>query len=120
MEFTDETEFAVCHHNHLHSPFFEQVKEGKKISECKINKKGNIYHEGQIMRFYNEGSDEIDVRIVGVSHYSNFEEMLHNEMKNLLPEVESFEEGLDFYRKKYHNKAEEERLGVIVIHIEVI
>lgn len=116
---TNET-FDVSHHKHLESPYFEQIRDGKKISECRLKRSLNIYRKGDIIRFYNHDLGEIHTRIIGTSHYHNFEDMLSNELQNVLPEINSIEEGLNIYRSIYKNREEEERLGIVVIHIELI
>lgn len=118
-DFNEEIE--IHHHKNVDSPFFEQIKDGKKISECRINKGSDAtYKEDHNIKFYNHKLGEVHVKVIGTNKYKNFKEMLEHEIRNVLPEIKSIEEGLDIYRSLYPNRLEEERLGVIVIHFELI
>lgn len=108
-------------HHHIYYEYLIRIKYFEKISEGKINRNGlNKYEIGQIIRFYNHDPDEIHVRIIGKTYYNNFDEMLRNELNNVLPNINSVEEGLKIYRTEYPNRDEENRLGVIVIHFEIL
>lgn len=116
----DLNEEVINHFKYVKSPFFEQIKDGRKISEARLNKCcDTIYNEGDIIKFYNNDNGEVLTRVLGINVYKNFDEMLRYEMKNVLPEINSIEDGLKVYRSIYTNRAEEERLGVIVIHFEL-
>ena len=109
------------HHKYLPSPYFKQMKDGYKKSEGQINKIGsNNYVPGEIIRFYNHTDGEFYVRIIGVTEYPNFEDMIKNELHNVLPFVNSIEEGIKIYRNLYPNIVTEYRLGVIVVEVELI
>lgn len=108
------------HRRYIDSPHFDHIKSGKKISEAHINRSVNNFEKGHTIKYsHSELDDHIHLVVLGVSYYKNFEDMLLNEMINVLPDVKSLEEGLKHYRSIHTNRAEEERLGVIVVHFEV-
>lgn len=109
------------HNRHISDENFKNIKEKLKISEAYLhNNNNNSYHRDQIVKYINYNLGELHVKIIDVTHYENFEEMLNNEMSNVLPQCKNIEEGLLHYRKLYTNLQEELRHGVVVIHIDLI
>lgn len=104
---------------HLSEPWFSLIKEGTKKVE------GRIYKDfwkglkiGDIITFYND-SNHLDVRVVGLKVYENFQEFLSSEgVENCLPGYK-LEEGLEVYYKIY-SKNDEKMFGIVGIHIERI
>lgn len=114
-------ESKVTHKKHVMSPFFEQIKSGKKTSEGRLNKHSNTtFKIDHHINFFNDEGEEVTVKIIDISTYKDFEETLANELRNLLPEVTDLNEGLQIYRSIYPNIKEEKRLGVIVVHFELV
>lgn len=112
----------VTYHNHRAEPYFTFVKNGQKTIEGRI-KKGwyQFVRSGDHIIVYNEEeTDSVEVLVRGVRTYSSIKEMLEKEqIKKLLPNVETTEEGIAVYKRFYTEKQQKE-FGVVAIEVERI
>lgn len=76
---------------------------------------------GDNIQVYNEReTDTILTKVLRVSRYATILAMLEGErLKDLLPDVDSPEEGISVYRA-FHTKAQEEEFGVVAIEVRVV
>lgn len=106
----------------VQSPYFEQIRDGKKTIEGRLNKGDFGKMEiGQIVRWTNENKhDYVDTKIINIRHYKSFEEYLRTEtLIKCLPDVNSIEEGVDIYHR-FYSVEDENKYGVLAIELELV
>jgi ASC-1-like (ASCH) protein len=111
---------------HLNSPWFELVKEGKKIYEgrrntCKILDICSIGNIITIHHYKNPNEKPYKVIIEDFKHYPTFEHALRELDVNLVLPIENItiEEGILIYQK-YVSLQTQKNDGIIIIKIKVI
>ncbi|WP_456481333.1 HisA/HisF-related TIM barrel protein [Methanopyrus sp.] len=105
------------HHMGLEEEYLELIKEGKKTVEGRVkdDKRTRIKPGDKIL--FNR---RLLVKVVDVREYDSFEEMLREEgLENVLPNVDSIEEGVEIYRR-FYSSGKEKMFGVLAIEIEPI
>jgi len=76
---------------------------------------------GDNIQVYNEReTDTILTKVLRVSRYATILAMLEGEnLKELLPDVDSLDEAIGVYRS-FYTKAQEEEFGVVAIEVRVV
>ena len=115
-------EGKTLYKSHRAEPYFTFIKEGVKNVEGRINK--GLYLElkvgDEIQIFENIESQNIRAEVIALRNYSSMSEMLEKEdLKEVLPDANSVEEGVRIYRKFYTEEQEKE-FGVLAIEIKLI
>lgn len=108
----------------LMEKYIRLIKQGKKPVEARVAiPMFENWQAGDTIRFFSRRNPRIEVivKIVGKNRYKTFRQMLEAEsVENLIPEVNSINEGERLYLKipKY---AEREKLyGVLAFRLELI
>ena len=104
------------------SPWFELIRDGKKIVEGRLNRsKFASFHTGTTLVINSSGSDEKVVAVVTrVCKYPTFKAYLSQEgLARTLPGVQSIKEGVAVYRQ-FYDKAKEKEHGVLAIHFVLV
>ncbi|MFA5086949.1 MAG: ASCH domain-containing protein [Candidatus Paceibacterota bacterium] len=121
MEIILTTPYKV-YKNHRAEPYFTYLKNGEKTIEGRIREGEyqNIGAGDRIVVYNNEETDSVQVMVKNIRKYSSFKEMLENEqLKKILPDAETVEEGIKIYERFYGPK-EEKEFGVVAMEVEVI
>lgn len=112
----------ITYHNNRAEPYFSFLKNGQKTIEGRI-KKGwyRFVRPGDHIIVYNEEeTGSVEVLVKGVRTYSSIKEMLGKEqIKKLLPDVETIEEGIEVY-KRFYTEEQQKEFGVVAIEVEKI
>ena len=121
----------------VRQPYFDYIRDGLKTVEGRAGSvhenyklKQTKFKKGDTLRFTEAvttttstnaaAADVITCRIVDVSFYGSFEEMLVGSgLANCLPNTDSLEEGVRIYRSFPDYVRKENEYGVIGIHIQV-
>jgi len=109
--------FSCC------DPWYSLIKNGVKTVEGRINKP--LYSdlvEDQIIKITNPEvkKEFIKCSILEIVHYSTFREMIIGEkLENVLPIVETIDEGVNIYRE-FYSEEDELKMGVVAIRIKEI
>jgi ASC-1-like (ASCH) protein len=107
----------------LSEPWFTLISLGLKTIEGRKNK--GVFKEmkvGELIKWENNNFNPrtITTRITKKTKYPTFEEYLEEEgLDKCLPGIKNIEDGLSVYFK-YYTKEDEEKYGVIAIHLELI
>jgi len=96
----------------IQEPYFSLIKNGQKTVEGRLGKdKYFTFKQGDNVVF--NGGLEIEIK--NIVKYKSFKEMLIFEgLKNVLPEVQTLEEGEQIYYK-FYKKEDEQKYGVVAI-----
>lgn len=120
MEKVSSSGFTT-YHNHRVEPYFSFVKNGQKTIEGRLNKEWyRSLKPGDhiIVHRQDDENDTIEVVVKDLRRYASIQDMLEREpLKQLLPDVDSAEEGLKIYRKFYTEQQEQE-FGALAIEVE--
>ncbi|AEH25540.1 ASCH domain-containing protein [Pyrococcus yayanosii] len=102
----------------LQEEYIELIRTGKKKIEGRLyDEKRRQIKPGDIISF--EGG-KLKVRVKALRVYSSFREMLEKEgLENVLPGVDSIEEGVRVYRQ-FYDEEREKKYGVVAIEVEPI
>lgn len=109
----------TTYHNHRAEPYFTFAKNGQKTVEGRIGKSWyrNVLPGDRIIVSNNEETDSFEVEVVDVRLYATIREMLENEdLKKVLPDVDTVEQGVRAYRRFYTEEQEKE-FGVVAIEV---
>ncbi len=102
------------HHMGLEEEYLELIKEGKKTVEGRVKDDKRVRIKPGDKILFNR---RLLVEVVDVREYDSFEEMLREEgLENVLPNVDSIEEGVEVYRK-FYSSGKEKMFGVLAIEI---
>lgn len=102
-------------------PYMTFIEQGKKTVEGRV---GTSYYTKikpkDVVCFHNK-TKEIWCEIIRTSSYPTFKAMLEQEgLKNMLPQANSIEEGVEIYRK-FPSFAEKERIfGAFALEVKFI
>ena len=101
--------------------WFDKIKNGSKIVEGRLDKgKFSALSVPSYVTFKNSKGAKVIVKVKDKIKYKSFNDMLREEnIKHVLPGVESLVDGVAVYRKFYSEEAEKMH-GVIAIRIEKI
>lgn len=108
--------------NHRAEPYFTFEKTGQKTIEgrARKGKYSQIKPGDFIVVHTNDETDYFSVRVKRVAPYPSIKAMLETEgLKNLLPDVDTMDEGIELYRKFYSQQQESE-FGMVAIEVELI
>jgi len=108
--------------NHRVEPYFSFLKNGEKTVEGRLNKGKYLdMRRGDFIQVFNKlETASVTVQVVRVSRYDSISQMLENEeLRRMLPDVNSVEEGLSIYRRFYPEQQEEES-GMVAIEVELV
>ena len=97
------------HEINVQNPWFDSIKSGKKTVEGRLNK-GTFYEFkiGDIIKI-NNNNDDFKVKIINIDKYESFNDMIiHKGLDNVLPGIETLEEGVAVYRQFYSEDKEKE------------
>jgi len=121
MQKVSHSDFTT-YQNHRREPYFTFLKNGQKTIEGRI-KKGwyELIKPGDHIIVHNEEeTDSVEVLVKDVRTYISIKEMLEQEnIKNILPDVETVEQGIGVYQK-FYTKEQQKEFGVIAIEVEKI
>lgn len=105
----------------LNSPWYEYVRDGykkyegrcdwKQVKEYVVGDLINVSHHTDSTR------EQYQIQIVKIHKYKNFEEGLRNlNLNQVLPGVQTVEEGIEIY-KKYYKLSTQNEHGICMIEI---
>ena len=96
----------------VQEPYFSLIKNGQKTVEGRLAKdKYFVFNSGDKVVF----NDSLEVEIQALVKYKSFREMLIFEgLKNVLPGVQTLEEGENIYYQ-FYTKEDEQKYGVVAI-----
>lgn len=110
------------YHNHRVEPYFTFLKNGQKTIEGRLQKgKYSLIKPGDYITVYNKDeTDHVETIVVDVRKYRSIAEMLKTEqLKKMLPDVKTVDEGMQRYRDIY-TKEDEEKYGAVAIEIKLV
>lgn len=109
------------HEMRLHPEPFENIKNGTKTIELRLNdEKRQLLNVGDILEFTNRLNDEkLCTKIVELHHYDSFVE-LYKHFDKVSMGYREDEEANPEDMEKYYSKEEQEKYGVVGIEVEVI
>lgn len=119
MKKVSEANFTT-YHNHRAEPYFSFVKNGSKTIEGRIRKGCYCFVKpgDHIVVFNNEETESVEVLVKDVRTYSSFREMfVKEELKKLLPDAGTIEEGMEAY-KRFYSDEQQKKFGVVAIEVE--
>ncbi|MEO2241417.1 MAG: ASCH domain-containing protein [Euryarchaeota archaeon] len=98
----------------LEEEYLELIKEGKKTVEGRVKDDKRVRIKPGDKILFNR---RLLVEVVDVREYDSFEEMLREEgLENVLPNVDSIEEGVEVYRR-FYSSGKEKMFGVLAIEV---
>lgn len=110
------------YHNHRAEPYFTFLKNGLKTIEGRVRKGwyADVQVDDEIVVSNVEETDSVEVVVTRVAKYDSIKNMLESEpLKQMLPDVETVEEGIEVYRRFYTAELEAE-FGMVSIEVEVV
>ncbi len=110
------------YHNHRAEPYFTFLKNGQKTIEGRVRKGwyAEVKPGDEIEVRNNEETESVQVVVTRVAKYDSIRSMLEREsLKQLLPDVETVEQGIEVYRRFYTPEQEAE-FGMVAIEVEVV
>ncbi|MBU1046738.1 ASCH domain-containing protein [Patescibacteria group bacterium] len=112
----------ILYKSHRAEPYFGFIKDGLKTIEGRIKK--GLYTElkvgDEIQVFNNEETESLMALVKDIRNYNSFEDLLNSEdIKKVLPNTDSVEEGVEIYRE-FYTEDQENEFGVIAIEIELV
>jgi len=108
--------------NHRAEPYFTFVKNGQKTIEGRLRKGeyANLKVGDHIIVQNDNETDSVEVEVKDIRSYPTFEAMLNNEdLKRVLPDVETIDQAVQVYRQFYTPQQEAE-FGVMAIEVNRI
>ena len=97
-----------------------KIISGDKTIECRLNKglfKNIIINE---MIMLSSKNKQCKVKIINIERFNNFNDLFyHNDIKNVLPGINTIDRGIEHYNKLYSSK-KILNFGVLALHIELI
>lgn len=106
--------------NHRVEPYFTYVKNGQKTVEGRLCKEWyqQVCEGDHIIVQNMDETDSVEVVVKDVRRHDTIRDMLEQEdMRRLLPNVESVEDGLKIYRQ-FYTEEQERQYGVVAIEVE--
>jgi ASC-1-like (ASCH) protein len=107
----------------VQEPWYTHIKKGQKTVEGRLNKSW-VTSLNELDRVIwlksGEESEHFSTYVEKLASYSTFEEMLRTEgLENVLPGVETIEDGIQIYRE-FYSEDDEKKYGVIGIHMKLL
>lgn len=109
----------MYHRKHLDNRWFSLIQKGEKTIEGRLNKgsTANI-REGDIVEWSNNDSDSFQTKVVRIKYYSTFREMMLKEsLGNVLPGIETIDDGVKIYQQ-YYSTSDEKKYGVVALKLQ--
>jgi ASC-1-like (ASCH) protein len=101
-------------------PWFNLIKEGKKIVEGRLNKSVFAHLKVHDIVIWMNKESKCKSKIIYINEYKSFKEMLEREgLTNVLPGITNIDEGIMIYRQ-YYSEHDEKQYGVLAIGIKII
>lgn len=110
-------------HFNVQQKYFNQIKQGLKTAEGRINKpKFKDLNIGDLITFSsnNNPSEAITARIIYLNKFDYFKKMLESELHQLLPDVNKIEEAIKIYEGFGTYREDQHAYGVISIGFKLI
>lgn len=113
----------MIYSKHLAEPWFTAIREGDKTVAGRLDRNDFSKMEiGDTIIWYNNDSGKtrkVKTKIIEITDYKNFREMLKNEgINNVLPGITNIEHGVGLYYMRYRS-ADEDKYGVIGIRFKM-
>ena len=111
----------MTYENDRYQPYYSFLKHGQKTIEGRIKKKWyrDLKPGDHIIVHNKQGTDSFETVVQDVRTYSSIREMLEKEqIKKLLPDIETVEQGIAVYRRFYTEEQEKE-FGVVAIEVKL-
>jgi ASC-1-like (ASCH) protein len=108
--------------NHRQEPYFTYLKNGQKTIEGRIRKGkyAEIKVGDHIMVNNTEETEVVKTEVIDTRNYHSIKEMLEKEeIKKLLPDAETVDEGIKIY-SKFYNLDQEKEYGLVAIEVKLI
>ena len=115
-----KSEKYITYENDRVEPYYSFLKNGYKSIEGRIKKKWyrDLKPGDHIIVHNMEKTDSFETVVQDVRTYSSIREMLEKEqLKKLLPDIDTVEQGIAVYRRFYTEEAEKE-FGVVAIEVK--
>lgn len=109
------------YHSHRAEPYFTFLKNGQKTVECRVRKGkyGFVQPGDEIVVYNEEETDRIHTRVKRVTSYPTFKKMLEvEELRKVLPNVDSVDQAVEIYRG-FYTPDQEKEFGVVAIEVKV-
>jgi ASC-1-like (ASCH) protein len=104
----------------VNSPWFEYIKEGKKIYEGRSGKKEYLLNSEYYIANNNDINNRFKVKFIACFKFINFEEaMIQLSIEKVLPNINNIEDGIEVY-KKYVSLNTQKIYGVNMWQIQLI
>ncbi len=110
------------YYNHRAEPYFTFLKNGQKTIEGRIakGKYSHIAAGDTIVVSTIDETDSVKVIVRRVTLYPTIAAMLRVEdLKKVLPDAESEQQGIAIYRQ-FYSETQEAEFGVVAIEVEVV
>jgi ASC-1-like (ASCH) protein len=115
------------HHWHLAYPHFDNVLNGKKIYETRVNdEKRQLIKLGDIIEFTHqtENRQPYSIVVIGIDYFKSFKDAIETSgVKKVLPNVSTVEEGVKLYEAFPHKtgtfKDGAKKYGVVRFHLHL-
>lgn len=110
------------YNTHRSEPYFTFMKNGQKTIEGRLNrgKFESIRPRDHVMIYNSEETKSIEAVVKRVQKYPTFRELLENEqLKSVLPDAESVDQGVEIYHKFYPEN-DEKKYGVLAIEVKIV
>jgi ASC-1-like (ASCH) protein len=122
MELISKNDGYKIYRNHRAEPYFTFLKNGEKTVEGRI-KKGLYKHVkpgDHIVVYNNEETDSVEVLVKATRDYSSIRAMLEGEeLRKLLPDVNTLSEGEKVYRA-FCPPGKEKEFGIVAIEVQLM
>jgi len=118
---------ATKHDWHLADPHFDNVLNGKKIYETRVNdEKRQLIKLGDMIEFTHqtENRQSYSIVVIGIDYFNSFKDAIRTSgIKKVLPNVSTVEEGVKLYEAFPHKtgtfKDGAKKYGVVRFHLYV-
>ena len=110
----------MIHTMKLSEPWYSLVKNGKKTIEMRLfdEKRQMINKYDNILFSDKDGKNIFKKFVKNLSYHKTFESALkHGKLKNILPGINTYKEGVNVYYNINNYKKNEKKYGVILIYI---
>lgn len=112
-------EYQILKKN-VQEPWFSHIKSGKKKVEGRLNKSWVSTLQKIDRIIWADADSQFSTIVEDLKHYGSFKEMLEKEgIQNVLPGIDTIEDGVQIYRK-FYSEADEKKFGVIGIHLKLL
>ena len=107
------------YYNHRQEPYFTFLKNGQKTVEGRLQKGwyANVEPGDHIIVQSEDEADRFETEVIAVRKYNSIEEMLTKEdIKKMLPDKNTIEEGVEVYQR-FYTKDQEKEFGAVAIEV---